>query len=84
MALTRGMECRSDGADPPLSNKELVFRHYEDFIDRGDLIAADRDLRPDFVHDAAPPGTPRGPQSAKNWVEMVRAGFPDIQRERSR
>jgi predicted ester cyclase len=66
-------------ANPPLSNKDLVSRHYEDFINRGDLSAADRDLRSDFVDHAAPPGTPPGPESAKNWIRMVRAGFPDIE-----
>jgi SnoaL-like polyketide cyclase len=64
---------------PPASNKDLVRRHYEDFINRGDLSAADRDLRPDFIDHAAPPGTPPGPESAKIWITMVRTGFPDIQ-----
>jgi predicted ester cyclase len=64
---------------PPVSNKVLVSRHYEDFINKGDLSAADRDLRPDFIDHAAPPGTPPGPESAKSWITMVRTGFPDIQ-----
>jgi predicted ester cyclase len=62
----------------PLSNKDLVSRHYEDFVNRGELSAADRDLRPDFIDHAAPPGTPPGPESAKGWITMVRGGFPDI------
>jgi predicted ester cyclase len=66
-------------ASPHLSNKDLVSRHYEDFINRGDLSAADRDLRSDFIDHAAPPGTPPGPESAKGWIQMVRAGFPDIE-----
>jgi predicted ester cyclase len=65
-------------ANPPLSNKDRVSKHYEDFINRGDLSAADRDLRSDFIDHAAPPGTPPGPESAKNWIQMVRVGFPDI------
>jgi len=60
-------------------NVALVLRHYEDFIDRGDLGAADRDLRPDFVDHAAPVGTSPGPDSAKAWITMFRAAFPDIQ-----
>lgn len=64
---------------PPALNKALVSRHYEDFINSGDLSAADRDLRSDFIDHAAPPGTPPGPESAKSWITMVRAGFPDIQ-----
>jgi len=63
---------------PQSPNVELVHRHYEDFINGGDASAADRDLRPDFVDHAAPAGTPPGPDSAKSWIAMVRAGFPDI------
>ena len=63
---------------PPNPNVALVFRHYEDLINRGDLGAADRDLHPEFVDHAAPPGTPAGPASAKGWISMVRAAFPDI------
>jgi predicted ester cyclase len=62
----------------PNPNAALVSRHYEDFINRGDLSAADRDLHPEFVDHAAPPGTPAGPDSAKGWISMVRTGFPDI------
>jgi predicted ester cyclase len=63
---------------PPNRNAAIVSRHYEDFINRGDLGAADRDLHPGFVDHAAPPGTPPGPDSAKAWISMVRTGFPDI------
>jgi predicted ester cyclase len=63
---------------PQSSNAALVSRHYEDFINRGDLSAADRDLRPDFVDHASPPGTSPGPESAKRWITMVRNAFPDI------
>lgn len=59
-------------------NVELVRRHYEDFINRGEMGAADRDLRADFVDHAAPPDAPPGPDTAKRWIEAVRTGFPDI------
>lgn len=59
------------------ANAELVHRHYDDFVNRGDLAAADRDLRPDFVDHAAPDAPP-GPDAAKGWIEAVRSGFPDI------
>ncbi|HEY1652246.1 MAG TPA: ester cyclase [Acidimicrobiales bacterium] len=55
-----------------------MSRHYEDFINRGDLSAADRDLRADFIDHAAPEGTPPGAESAKGWIAMVRGGFPDL------
>lgn len=47
-------------------------------MNSGDMSAADRDLRPDFVDHAAPPGTPPGPESAKAFITMVRAAFSDI------
>jgi predicted ester cyclase len=69
----------NDMTSPPNNpNIELVQRHYRDFINFGDASAADRDLRSDFVDHAAPPGTPPGPDSAKNWIAMVRSAFPDI------
>jgi predicted ester cyclase len=60
------------------ANIALVSRHYEEFLNSGDMSAADRDLRPDFVDHAAPPGTPPGPESAKAFITMVRAAFSDI------
>jgi predicted ester cyclase len=63
---------------PPNPNATIVSRHYEDLINRGDLSAADRDLHPEFIDHAAPPGTPAGPGSAKVWISTVRTGFPDI------
>jgi len=63
---------------PHNPNVDLVHRHYEDFINRADASAADRDLRPDFVDHSAPAGTAPGPDSARNWIAMVRGAFPDI------
>ncbi len=65
-------------ASSTVSNIRLVSRHYEDLVNRGDESAADRDVRPDFVDHAAPPGTPPGPESVKQWITTVRAAFPDI------
>jgi len=60
------------------ANVELVLRHYEEFLNNGDMSAADRDLRHDFVDHAAPAGTPPGPESSKEFITMVRTAFPDI------
>jgi len=43
---------------PSNPNAAIVSRHYEDFINRGDLSAADRDLHPEFLDHAAQPGYP--------------------------
>lgn len=66
-------------AGPIHPNVALVERHYGDLVNRGDMDAADRDVRADFVDHSSPPGTPRGPESVKGWITMVRAGFPDIE-----
>jgi predicted ester cyclase len=65
-------------SDDPRPNVQLVRRHYEDLVNRGDLTAADRDIRADFIDHAAPPDTLPGPESVKSWITMVRASFPDI------
>ena len=60
------------------ANIELVLRHYDQFLNNGDMSAAERDLRPDFVDHAAPAGTPPGLDSSKAFITMVRSAFPDI------
>lgn len=60
------------------ANIELVLRHYDEFLNNGDMSTAERDLRPDFVDHAAPPGTPPGLESSKAFITMVRSAFPDI------
>ncbi len=60
------------------ANIELVLRHYDEFLNNGDMSAAERDLRPDFVDHAAPPGTPPGLESSKAFIMSVRSAFPDI------
>jgi predicted ester cyclase len=59
-------------------NIDLVLRHYDEFLNKGDMSAAERDLRPDFVDHAAAPGTPPGIESSKAFISMVRSAFPDI------
>ena len=61
------------------TNIELVLRHYDEFLNNGDMSAAERDLRPDFVDHAAPPGTPPGLESSKAFITIVRSAFSDIQ-----
>ena len=61
------------------ANIELVLRHYDEFLNNGDMSAAERDLRPDFVDHAAPPGTPPGLESSKAFITIVRSAFSDIQ-----
>jgi predicted ester cyclase len=60
------------------ANVALLSRHYEEFFNHGDMSAADRDLRPDFVDHAALPGTPPGPEGSKAFITMVRSAFSDI------
>src|ERR1044071_2621203 len=61
------------------SNKQLVRDHYEELVNRKNLAAADRQLSPDFVDLNAPPGTPRGPEAAKEAMRRLHAALPDVQ-----
>ena len=60
------------------SNKQIV----EDFITalftNGDLTAVDRYLDPGFIdHDPPLPGSPDGPEGARQAAELFRQAFPD-------
>ena len=61
-------------------SKDFVRRHFEDFVNRHDLSAADRNFAPDYQeHGAdAPPGMPPGPQGPKQYLAAAFQRFPDI------
>lgn len=55
----------------------LIEKHYRTFW-TGDPAEIDRELTPDFVDSAAPPGTPPGTEYVKAAAMGARAGFPDM------
>ena len=60
--------------------KDFVRQHFEDFVNRRRLEVADVNFSPDFVDRGAdvPPGTPPGPQGAKQYVGSALDRFPDM------
>ncbi len=60
--------------------KDFVRRHFDDFVNRKDLSAADRNFAADYQEHGAdvPPGLPAGPQGPKQYLATAFKRFPDI------
>jgi predicted ester cyclase len=60
--------------------KDFVRRHFEDFVNRQDLSAADRNFAPDYQEHGsdAPPGSAPGPEGPKLYLAAAFKRFPDI------
>lgn len=62
------------------ANKALVRKHFEDFVNRQDLGAADRNFTADYQEHGGdvPPGLPPGPAGPKQYLAAAFQRFPDI------
>ena len=60
-------------------SKNLCVRANQELFGDGDLAVAAELLSEDFLDHEAPPGTPRGPQSAAGTVRWLRSGLSDIE-----
>jgi predicted SnoaL-like aldol condensation-catalyzing enzyme len=60
--------------------KSFVRRHFEEFVNRQDLSAADRNFAPDYREHGAdvPPGLPPGPAGPAQYLAAAFQRFPDI------
>ena len=60
--------------------KDFVRRHFEDFVNRQDLGAADRNFTADYRENGTdvPPGLPAGPAGPKQYLAAAFKRFPDI------
>jgi predicted ester cyclase len=60
--------------------KEFIRHHFEDFVNRKDLGAADRNFAPAFVdhRDDVPPNLLPGVEGAKQYLAAAFKRFPDI------
>jgi predicted ester cyclase len=58
--------------------KEFIRRSYEELFNRGNLAATEEYIGPDFFNYAGPPDWPRGPESIRRAVTMLRTAFPDL------
>ncbi len=59
-------------------NKTLVRCWLEEAWNQGNMTIIDELAAPDFVDHHLPPGVPPNAEGHKIWVQMARAGFPDI------
>lgn len=66
--------------DNPEKMKQFIRNHFEEFVNRRNLEVADVNFGPDFVDRGSdvPPGTPPGPQGAKQYVGGALKRFPDM------
>lgn len=64
----------------PEEAKQFVRDHFEHFVNRQDLSAADRNFAPDYQEHGsdAPPGAPPGPEGPKQYLAAAFRRFPDI------
>ncbi|MCU1258800.1 MAG: uncharacterized protein JWO80_1685 [Bryobacterales bacterium] len=64
----------------PEDAKSFVRRHFDDFVNRQDLSAADRNFAADYQEHGpdVPPGLPPGPQGPKQYLAAAFQRFPDI------
>ena len=56
-------------------NKAIVIRFFEKFGNEGNAAMAGELFSDDFVDHAAPPGTPAGPEGAKQFLAKARSAF---------
>jgi steroid delta-isomerase-like uncharacterized protein len=59
------------------ANKALIYRLYEEAFMQGNLSIVDELFCADFV-DRSTPEQPPGREGVKDYISMVRSGFPDI------
>ncbi len=61
-------------------SKTFVRRHFEDFVSRQDLSAADRNFAGGYQEHGSdvPPGLPPGPAGPKQYLAAAFQRFPDI------
>jgi ketosteroid isomerase-like protein len=64
----------------PEEAKAFVRRHFEEFVNRQDLSAADRNFAADYQEHGSdvPPGLPAGPDGPKQYLAAAFQRFPDI------
>jgi predicted ester cyclase len=66
--------------DTPEQLKQFIRSHFEEFVNRKNLAIADVNFAPDFVDHGSdvPPGTPPGPEGARQYVGNALKKCPDL------
>jgi steroid delta-isomerase-like uncharacterized protein len=58
--------------------KDLTRKFYDEVLNRGNLNAIDDFVAVDLIeHQPAPPGAPSGREGMRQYLAMIREGFPD-------
>jgi predicted ester cyclase len=63
---------------PTEVNKASMRRFYDEVFNKKNGAAIDEFINPNQVDHAAPPGTPRGLQGARQTIAMYLTAFPDL------
>jgi predicted ester cyclase len=71
---------RSTGLGSPDEARRFIRNHFEEFVNRKNLDVAAVNFSTDFVDHGAdvPPGTPPGPEGARQYVGGALKKFPDM------
>lgn len=59
-------------------NLQLVIAHFEDFVNRRDLAAIDRNMSPDFLDHDGPGRREIGREEDRAMMAGMHAAFPDL------
>jgi predicted ester cyclase len=59
-------------------NKHLVISHFDDFVNRKDLSAIDRNMAPDFLDHDGPGGKPAGIAEDRAMMAAMHAMITDL------
>ena len=62
-------------------NKQLVIQHFDDFVNRKDLDAIDRNMSPDFVDHDGPGGKVVDRAADRAMMAAMHQMFPDLKVE---
>ncbi len=72
------MTTETGGADPLARNKQLVIGHFEDFVNRKDLGAIDRNMSEDFHDHDGPDGKPIDREGDRRMMAAMLKSIPDL------
>ena len=59
-------------------NKQFVIQHFEDFVNRRDLDAIERNMTPDFLDHDGPGGRPTDRAGDRAMMAQIHQLFPDL------
>lgn len=62
-------------------NRQRVLQHFEDFVNRRDLDAIDRNMAEDFLDHDGPGGKPTGRDGDRAMMEAMYRAIPDLRVE---